>query len=100
MHHFTNTLMIKSFKSRALKAFWEKNDASRLDAKQIDRIRRRLDALHAAGRPEDMNIPGFKLHELKGASKGVYSIWISGPWRITFEWEAPDAINIDIEQYH
>jgi len=92
--------LIKSFKSRALKMFWEKDDASKLDAKQVARIRRRLDALHAASVPEDMNIPGFDFHGLKGRRKGVYTVHVNGPWCITFEWEAPDAVRVDFEQYH
>jgi proteic killer suppression protein len=92
--------LIKSFKSRALKMFWEKDDASKLDAKQVARIRRRLDALHAASVPEDMNIPGFDFHGLKGRRKGVYTVHVNGPCCITFEWEAPDAVRVDFEQYH
>jgi len=92
--------LIKSFKSRALKMFWEKDDASKLDAKQVARIRRRLDALHAASVPEDMNIPGFDFHGLKGRRKGVYTVHVNGPWCVTFEWEAPDAVRVDFEQYH
>ncbi len=80
--------------------FWEKDDASKLDAKQVARIRRRLDALHAASVPEDMNIPGFDFHGLKGRRKGVYTVHVNGPWCITFEWEAPDAVRVHFEQYH
>jgi proteic killer suppression protein len=92
--------VIKSFKSRALQMFWENDDASKLDAKLLARIRRRLDALQVAKVPEDMNIPGFDFHGLKGKRKGVYTIHVNGPWCITFEWEAPDAVSVDFEQYH
>jgi proteic killer suppression protein len=92
--------VIKTFKSRALKAFWENNDASKLDAKLVKPLIRRLDALHAATRPQDMNIQGFDFHRLKGDRKNVYTVHVNGPWCVTFEWEAPDAVRVDFEQYH
>jgi toxin HigB-1 len=91
--------MIRSFKSRALAAFWIKGDAARIRPDHVDRVRRRLDALNVARRPQDMNLPGFGFHRLEG--KPVrYAVSISGPWRITFEWEGEDAVQVDYRQYH
>jgi toxin HigB-1 len=65
---------------------------------QVIRVRRRLDALKAAVRPEDMNAPGFDLHRPRG--KPVrYTVPINGPWCLTFEWEGEDAVQVDLEQY-
>ena len=45
--------------------------------------------------PQDMNLPGYKLHDLKGKEKGTWSVWVSGNWRITFQFEGNDAINVN-----
>jgi toxin HigB-1 len=92
--------VIRSFKSRALKALWEKDDRSRLDERMIDRILRRLDALDAAGAPEEMDVPGFDFHPLSGKRRGTYTVHVNGPWCITFEWDGVDAIRVNLEQYH
>lgn len=91
--------MIRSFKNRALHAFWHKGDASGIRSEQIGHIRRRLVMLAAACKPEDMNIPEFNFHRLRG--KPVrYAIHVSGPWCITFEWDGEDAVRVELEQYH
>lgn len=92
--------MIRSFKSRALRALWEQNDRSRLDERMVDRILRRLDALDAAASPEEMNLPGFDYHPLSGKRSGVYTVHVNGPWCVTFAWDGTDAIRVDLEQYH
>lgn len=90
--------MIRSFKSRALKAFWEKGDASKLHG-SVERIQRILSLLHAATEPEDMNLPGLHFHKLSGKSVR-YSVRVTANWRITFEWDGEDALRIDYEDYH
>jgi toxin HigB-1 len=64
------------------------------------RILRRLDALNAAAKPEDMNIPGFNFHALKGFDPTRYSVHINGPWCVTFAFAGQDAVEVDFEQYH
>lgn len=91
--------MIGSFRNRALKALWEKGDAAKIAAGLRPRIVRRLDALNAALSPEDVNLPGFDFHKLRG--KPVrYSVHVNGPWCITFGWDGEDAVGIDLENYH
>ena len=91
--------MIRSFKSRPLKAFWLKGDAARITPELVARLRRRLDALNAACVPDDMNVPGFDFHKLRG--KPVrYSVHVNGPWCVTFEWRGEDACAVDLENYH
>ena len=92
--------MIRTFRHRGLNRFFTKGERRGIDAKQADRIRRILDRLDAAPRPGDLNVPGFKFHGLSGTRKGTYSVWISGNWRITFEFEAGDAVNVNLEDYH
>jgi proteic killer suppression protein len=92
--------VIRSFRSRSLKALWERDDRSKIDARMVDRILRRLDALNAAMRPEDMDQPGFYFHALRGTRKGTFTVHINGPWCITFEWSSTDATRVALEQYH
>lgn len=91
--------MIRSFRSRSLKALWERDDASRLHG-SIDRLKLALRRLNVAIRPEELNIAGYHFHELAGRRRGVYAIRITGNWRLTFEWDGEDAIRVDYEDYH
>ena len=92
--------MIRSYRSKALRLFAERGDASKLSVQNTARLQRILNALDAARRPEDMNIPGLRFHALKGESKGRYAVDASGNWRITFGWQDLDAIDLDLEDYH
>lgn len=91
--------MIRSFKSRALSAMWHNDNASRIRPDLVDRIRLRLSRLDQAVRPDEMNLPGFNFHRLRGAPVR-YTIHVNGPWCITFEWSGEDAVRVDLEQYH
>ena len=91
--------MIGSFRGRALAAFWHESDRSGIGADLIARLRRRLDALDRAARPEDMNLPGFNFHRLRG-SPTRYTVHVNGPWCLTFGWDGEDAVRVDLEQYH
>lgn len=64
------------------------------------RALRRLDALAHAGRPEDMNIPGFNFHQLSGTRAARYSVHVNGPWCITFGWRDGEAVDVDLVNYH
>ena len=59
-----------------------------------------LAALDTAETIDDMDIPGFRLHALKGSDKGRWSIWVNGNWRVTFEFENGNAFILDYEDYH
>jgi len=59
-----------------------------------------LAALDTAQVIDDMRIPGYRLHPLKGESKERWSIWVSGNWRLTFEFRGTDAYLLDYEDYH
>jgi proteic killer suppression protein len=64
------------------------------------RILRRLDRLDVIVRPEEMNVPGFDFHRLRGFKPTRYSVHVYGPWCITCEFEDDDACRVDFEQYH
>ena len=92
--------MIKTFRSKGLAELWSKDLTSRIDRRLHERILQRLDALDAAGEAEDMDVPGFDFHPLKGFARRRYTIHVNGPWCITFEFSEGDAHRVDFEQYH
>ena len=91
--------MIKSFRSKGLSELWATGSSKRVALDIRDRALRRLDALDQATRPEDMNLPGFDFHRLKGRPTR-YTVHVNGPWCVTFEWDGTDAVRVDLEQYH
>ncbi len=91
--------MIRSFKHRGLKELFETGRSRRVRPDLQDRTLRRLDALDNAGKLNQLNIPGFDFHRLRGRPIR-YSIHINGPFCITFEWDDGEAVRVDLEQYH
>lgn len=59
-----------------------------------------LVALDTAQKLEDMDVPGFRLHPLKGQDRGRWSVWVNGNWRLTFEFRDGQAYVFDYEDYH
>lgn len=94
------TSVIKTFRNKALADLWAKGSSSKIDARFHQRILRRLGALDRAIRPEDLNLPGYDFHMLRGFRPARYTVHINGPWCITFEFESGDAYRVDFEQYH
>ena len=92
--------MIRTFRHRGLKRLYEQGDPSKLRADQAKRIGNVLADLDDAGKPNDLAMPGYRLHALKGDLKGSWSITISGNWRITFRFEGGDAFDVDLVDYH
>jgi proteic killer suppression protein len=92
--------MIKSFKDKGLERFATRGDHSKLSVQNHDRVARILARLDAAQVPQDMDIPGYRFHELKGERAGAYSVQVTGNWRITFCWDGSDAVDVDLEDYH
>lgn len=91
-------MTIRSFRSKQLARLWA-GERSKIDARLHKRILQSLDALDAAGRPEDMDVPGFDFHGLHGSPKR-YTVHVNGPWCVTFEFDLGDACDVDFEQYH
>ena len=92
--------MIKSFRHKGLKKLYETGSQAGVQANHVIRLRMQLVALDTAQTIEDMDVPGFKLHPLKGKFKGRWSVWVSGNWRITFEFQEGNAFILDYEDYH
>jgi len=63
-------------------------------------LRRQLDVLNRARSVRDLNLPGYRLHQLKGNRTGTWSVTVSGNWRVTFTFEGEDAYGVDLEDYH
>jgi proteic killer suppression protein len=92
--------MIHSFRHKGLSRYFERSETKGLQPAHVARIGRILDTLDAAERIEDMEIPDFGLHLLKGDKKGRWAVSVSGNWRITFGFADGEAIDIDLEDYH
>lgn len=92
--------MIRSFKNKALADLWEKGRSAKIDSRMHQRLFARLDRLDVVVRPEEMNVPGFDFHALRGFKSTRYSVHVNGPWCITFEFDGGDAFRVDFEQYH
>lgn len=92
--------MIKNFKHKGLEQFFTKDIRRLLDIKDLPKITRILDRLDAAMLIDDMNIPSWDLHELKGDRKGVWSVAVRKNWKITFRFENGDAYDVNFEDYH
>lgn len=77
--------MIKSFKHKGLKKYFETGNTSGIQVKHQHKLRMQLAAIDTAQVIDDINLPSFKLHPLKGSRQGIWSITVNGNWRITFE---------------
>ena len=92
--------MIKSFRHKGLRGLFESGKSAGVQASHVKRLRMQLAALDTAQVIEDMDIPGFRLHSLKGEMRGRWSITVNGNWRVTFEFEDGNAYILDDEDYH
>ncbi len=92
--------MLKSFRHKGLRRFYEAGSTAGIQASHKKRLRIQLTALDTAETIEDLDIPGFKLHALKGKFKGRWAISVTGNWRVTFEFREGNAFVLDYEDYH
>ena len=92
--------MIQSFRHKGLKRFYESGSAAAVQPHYAKRLRMLLTGLDTAQSIEDMDIPGFRLHPLKGEERGRWSVWVNGNWRVTFEFKDGHAYVLDYEDYH
>ena len=92
--------MIQSFRHKGLRKFFESGSAAGIQPHHSKRLRMLLTALDTALSIEDMNVPGFRLHPLKGSEHGRWSVWVNGNWRLTFEFKDGHAYILDYEDYH
>ena len=89
--------MIKSFRHRGLKRLFERDDKAQVRADMLDKIFALLDAANA---PEKMDLPGFRLHPLKGDLRGFWAVTVRANWRIVWRFEGADALDVDLIDYH
>ncbi len=92
--------MIGSFRNKALRNLWEKDDPTGVSPNARTRIERILSILESGESLSDLDVPGFRFHALKGFDPRRYSMRVTGSWRITFAWDGGVASAVDLEDYH
>lgn len=90
----------QSFRHKGLKRFYGSGRTAGIHSDHAKKLRMQLAASDTASSVEDMDIPGFRLHPLKGKDKGRWSIWVNGNWRKTFEFRDGNAYILDYEDDH
>jgi proteic killer suppression protein len=92
--------VIRSFKHKGLRALYEKGTQAGVDAQHAERLRRILARLSVAKEPKDVNLPGFGLHPLQGDRAGQWAVTVRANWRVTFQFEGLDVVDVNYEDYH
>jgi len=92
--------VIRSFRHKGVERFFRTGGKSGIQAALAPRLARQLATLNVAKQPSDMNVPGWRLHSLKGRLAGHWSVTVSGNWRLTFAFEDGDAVHVDYQDYH
>jgi proteic killer suppression protein len=92
--------MIKSFKHKGIQLFFDKESTAGINVAHQSKLKMRLVALDTATFIEDINLPSFRLHSLKGNKEGLWAIDVNKNWRITFEFRDGDAYILDYKDYH
>ena len=92
--------MIRTFRHKGLKRLYEEDDGRGVIPEHVIKLRDILARLDAARIVADMDIPGFRLHPLKGELKGLYAVTVRANWRVIFRFAAPDAFDVDYVDYH
>ena len=91
--------MIRSFKHRGLKRLFERDDRSGIRPDLVDTVQEILTVLEDAATPQELNLPGYRLHPLKGDLKGFWSVTVRANWRIIFRFEGTDAFDVELTDY-
>jgi toxin HigB-1 len=92
--------MIVGFQHKGLERFYKTESTRGINAQHAAKLRRLLTALDVSAEPADMDLPGVRLHELKGDRTGEWAVWVSGNWRLVFTFEAANAAAVDYVDYH
>jgi toxin HigB-1 len=92
--------MIRRFRHRGLERYFARGDTSGINAQFAPRLRRLLTSLNASAAPAGMNLPGYRLHQLRGDRRGQWAVLVSGNWRVVFEFDGEDVTNVDLIDYH
>lgn len=92
--------MILNFKHKGLRLLYEEDNSRRVSQDHVERLQNILARLEVAAEPDDMNMPGFRLHQLKGKRRGVWSVTVRANWRVTFHFKGEDVADVNYEDYH
>ena len=92
--------MIKSFRHRGLKALYDGRTSRRVAPEHVDKLRDILAVLDRSRRPQDMDLPGFRPHPLRGELQDHWAVSVSENWRITFRFEDGEPAEVDYMDYH
>ena len=92
--------MIIGFRHKGLETFYRTGSTKGVQASHAKKLQNILGVLEVAVGPEDMNVPSFKLHPLKGGLLGQWSVWVNGNWRVTFRFAGSDVELVDYQDYH
>lgn len=92
--------MIRSFKHRGLKRLYERDDRSGIRPDFVDAVQEILTVLDDAATPQELDLPGYHLHPLKGGLKGFWSVTVRANWRIIFRFVGTDAFDVELIDYH
>lgn len=92
--------MIQSIRHKGLRRLFEEGDTSGVNAQHVEKIEHVLGLLEVAQMVADMNVPSFRLHPLQGDFKGFYAVTVRANWRIVFRFDAGQAYDVDLVDYH
>lgn len=92
--------MIVSFRHKGLRLLYEKGDRRKVRPEHADKIERILARLDQASAARHVDLPGFRLHRLRGNLEGFWSVTVSGNWRIVFRFDGRDVRDVDLTDYH
>ena len=92
--------MIRRFRHKGLQRFFEAGSKAGIQAVHATRLRLQLARLDKAISPQDMDLPNWRLHPLKGNLAGHWAVWVDANWRLTFTFEGEDATLVDYQDYH
>jgi len=93
-------LVIRRFKHRGLKRFYERGDRGGIRPDLLDTVEDILVRLDEAETPQAMNLPGYRLHPLKGGLKGFWSVTVRANCRMIFRFEGAHAFDVELTDYH
>ncbi len=94
-------MAIKSFRHKALRRLYAHDERRGLPAAFVAKLRDMLHALDSAATVDEIEtMPGWRLHPLKGDLKNMWSLTVSGNWRLVFRFEDGDAFDVDLTDYH
>jgi proteic killer suppression protein len=92
--------MIRSFRHKGLRRLYENDEARGLPAEHVLKLKDILALLEAAQSPSDLDLPGLRLHPLKGDMRGFHAVTVRANWRVIFRFEGGDVYEVDYLDYH